>query len=183
MFEKDEIKRRMQGAIDLLCKEFSGLRAGRASVSLLEPIRVDAYGSLVMLSQVANVTAPEVRMLNVQVWDKNLVKVVEKAIRDSGIGVNPISEGSTIRVPLPELTEARRKDLCKMAAKYSEDARISIRNVRRDAMDTLKRLEKDKHISEDEHKKKSTEIQKITDNFIGQIDELGAKKQKDIMHV
>lgn len=183
MIDKDDLKRRMKGSIDLLNKEFSGLRSGRASVNLLEPIRVDVYGSMVPIGQVATVSTPEPRLLSVQVWDKNLAKAVEKAIRESGLGLNPMAEGQVIRVPIPDLTEQRRSDLSKMAAKYAEDAKISIRNVRRDAMDYLKKMEKNKELSEDDHKKESQEVQKITDQMIDEIDRMLQSKQKDIMHV
>ncbi len=183
MIDKDDLKRRMKGSIDLLTKEFSGLRSGRASVNLLEPIRVDAYGSMVPIGQVATVSAPDPRLLSVQVWDKNLAKSVEKAIRESGLGLNPMGEGQVVRVPIPDLTEQRRIDLSKMAAKYAEDAKISVRNIRRDAMDHLKKMEKNKELSEDDHKKESQDVQKLTDQMIDEIDRMLQSKQKDIMHV
>jgi ribosome recycling factor len=182
-FDLDGLKRRMTATLEMLTKEFSGLRAGRASVSLLEPIRVDAYGSLVPLSQVASVNAPEARLLTVQVWDRSLVKAVEKAIRESGLGLNPAGEGQLLRVPMPELTEQRRQELSKMAAKYAEEARVSIRNIRREAMDSLKKMEKDKLLSEDEHRRHGQEVQKMTDEFIQQTDTHLQRKQKDILVV
>lgn len=180
---KDDINKRMDGAVKALANEFAGLRTGRAHASLLEPITVDAYGSNMHINQVANVSVPEPRMLTVQVWDKGLVKAVEKAIRDANLGLNPASDGQLIRVPVPQLSEERRKEMTKVAAKYAESARIAVRNVRRDGMDHLKKEEKDGKISEDEHKKQSEETQKLTDKHIAQIDEMLAAKEKDIMTV
>ncbi len=179
----NELRRRMTGAFDAFKKELSGLRTGRASVSLLEPIQVEAYGSHMPLSQLGTVNAPEARMLTVQVWDKSMVKAVEKAIREANIGVNPMVEGQLLRVPLPPLTEERRKELVKLAHKFAEHARVSVRNVRRDGMDTLKQMEKDHKINEDEHRKRSAEIQKLTDDQIKQIDDTLAAKEKETMHV
>ena len=179
----DDLKRRMDGALDVLAREYTGLRTGRASVNLLDPIKVDAYGSLSALSQVATISAPEPRLLTVQVWDKGLTKNVEKAIRDSGLGLNPMGEGQLIRIPLPELNEQRRQELTKVASKYAEEARISVRNVRRDGMEAIKKKEKDGEISEDELHRLSTDIQKITDEHTQKIDDLMATKQKDIMQV
>lgn len=178
-----EYGRRMDGAIDVLSREFSGLRTGRASVNLLDAVKVDAYGSLSPINQVGTVNVPEPRMLVVQVWDKGLVKNVEKAIRDAGLGLNPAADGLTVRVPLPPLNEERRAELSKVAGKYAEDAKISVRNVRRDAMEMIKKLEKDGDISEDEHRRLSTDIQELTDARIKKIDELLAAKQKDIVQV
>jgi ribosome recycling factor len=178
-----DFEKRMSGAIDALKKELSGLRTGRASISLLEPVRVEAYGGMMALSQVANVSAPESRMLVVQVWDREMAKPVEKAIRDAGLGVNPIAEGQVIRVPLPDLTEERRKELAKVCAKYGEGARIAVRNVRRDGMDGLKKAEKDKIISEDEHHRLSQELQKLTDKKIQEIDQIQTHKEKEIMQI
>ncbi len=178
-----ELGRRMLQAVDVLIREFSGLRTGRASANLLDPIKVDSYGMIVPISQVATVGAPEPRLLTVQVWDKSLVKPIEKAIRDANLGLNPVADGTTIRVPIPPLNEERRQELTKIAAKYSEDARIAVRNVRRDGMDSLKKMEKSNEISEDEHKKLSTEIQKLTDDHISKIDSSLATKQKEIMQV
>jgi ribosome recycling factor len=179
----NELRRRMTGALDLFKKELSGLRTGRASVSLLEPVQVEAYGSHMPLSQLGTVNVPEPRMLTVQVWDKSMVKAVEKAIREANLGVNPMVEGQLIRVPIPPLTEERRKDLAKLAHKFAEQARVAIRNVRRDGMETLKHMEKDHKINEDEHRKRSAEIQKLTDEYVGKVDETLAAKEKDIMHV
>lgn len=181
--ELDALQRRMNGAIDALKTEFAGLRTGRASVSLLEPVKVNAYGSDMPLNQVGTVTTPEPRLIAVQVWDKGLVKAVEKAIRDSGLGLNPQTEGTTIRVPLPELNAERRAELIKVAGKYAEQARIAVRNVRRDGMEALKKQEKDRKISEDEHKVQSEKIQKMTDAVIAKVDETFAAKQKDIAQV
>lgn len=179
----NELRRRMTGAFDVLKKELAGLRTGRASVSLLEPVQVEAYGSHMPISQVGTVNAPEPRMLTVQVWDKTLVKAVEKGIREANLGVNPMVDGQLIRVPLPALTEERRKDLIKVAHKYAEHARVSVRNVRRDGMDALKQQEKDHKITEDQHRKLGAQIQQLTDEFIKKIDESMANKEKDILHV
>lgn len=178
-----DIKRRMEGALDVLHKEFGGLRTGRASISLLDPIMVEAYGSEMPLSQVGTVSVPEPRMLSVQVWDKGLVKATEKAIMNSGLGLNPASDGQLIRIPLPPLTEERRAELAKVAGKYAEDARVSVRNVRRSAMDDLKKAEKDGDISQDEQHKYGKDVQDLTDEFVGKIDEALAHKEKDIMQV
>jgi ribosome recycling factor len=183
MLDMDDINRRMDGAVKALSQEFSGLRTGRASTGLLTNIQVEAYGSTMPLNQLANVNVPEPRLLTVQVWDKSMVKPIEKAIMNSGLGLNPSPDGQVIRVPLPELTEERRKELSKIAAKYAEQARISVRNVRRDGMDQLKRMEKDSEISEDEQHNQADEIQKITDAFIEKIDALLAQKEEDIMSV
>jgi ribosome recycling factor len=182
-FNIQDIERRMNAAIDVLHKEFSGLRTGRASTALLEPVMVEAYGSKMPLSQVGTVSAPEARMLSIQVWDASMAAAVEKAVRESGLGVNPIREGQVIRVPLPDLSQERRLEISKVAAKYAEQARISVRNVRRDGIDQLKKLEKDKSVSEDEFHKFSDLVQKHTDNFVKKVDELLAHKEKDIMHV
>ncbi|MCW5772947.1 MAG: ribosome recycling factor [Rhodospirillaceae bacterium] len=173
----------MDGAFETLRKELSGLRTGRASTSLLEPITVEAYGQTMHLNQVATVSAPEPRLLTVQVWDRSMVAAVDKAIRDSSLGVNPQTEGQIIRVRMPELTEERRKDLVKVAHKYAEQARIAVRNVRRDGMEALKKAEKEHKISEDDHKRGSDEIQKATDGHIKKIDETVAAKEKEIMQV
>lgn len=178
-----DLKRRMQGAVDVLAQEFSGLRTGRASTSLLEPLTVDAYGTQMPLNQVGTVGVPEPRMLTVQVWDKNLVKAVESSIRDSNLGLNPQTEGTLVRVPIPELSEERRVELTKVAAKYGEQGRVAVRNVRRDGMDTLKRMEKDHEISEDEHRAWADDIQKMTDDFIHNIDEALTRKEEEIMQV
>ncbi len=182
-FNKTDLERRMKGAIDVLHTEFAGLRTGRASASLLDPIHVEVYGSKMPLNQVATISVPEARLLNVQVWDAGNAKAVEKAIRDSGLGLNPQPEGAVIRIPIPDLNEERRTELSKVAGKYAENARISVRNVRRDGMDTLKKMEKDGDISEDEHKRSSDEVQKMTDTHIQKIDTLLSEKEKDIMKV
>ena len=173
----------MEGGLDAFRKELGGLRTGRASAGLLEPVMVDAYGSQMPLAQVATISVPEPRMISVQVWDRALAIAVDKAIRRAGLGVNPIAEGAVIRVPIPELTEERRRDLTKLAAKYAEQARVAIRNVRRDGMDALRKLEKDGQISQDEQRQKGTDIQKMTDDSIAKVDELLAQKEKEIMQV
>lgn len=180
-FNSGDLRRRMEGAFQVLKDEFAGLRTGRASASMLDPVMVDAYGSKMPLNQVGTVNVPEPRMLSVQVWDVSVAKAVEKAIRDAGLGLNPQTEGNTVRVPVPQLSEERRKELSKVGGKYAEAARVSVRNVRRDGMELLKKLEKDKEISEDDHKRKSEEVQKMTDEFIKKVDLLLADKEKDIM--
>ncbi len=179
----EEFTRRMQSAIDVLIKELSGLRAGRASANLLDPIKVDAYGTYMPLSQVGTVTAPEPRLLVVQVWDKGMVKAVEKAIRESSLGVSPAADGQLVRVVLPDLNQERRQELAKLASKYAEEAKISVRNVRREGNEMIKKLEKDKAISEDDSHRLVDDMQAITDKHIKKIDELAAVKQKDIMQV
>lgn len=178
-----ELTRRMDGAIATLTHEFAGLRTGRAHVNLLDGITVDAYGSMMPLSQVGNVSAPEARMLLVQVWDKGMIKAVEKAIRESNLGLNPAPDGQTIRVPVPALTEERRKELVKIAKNYAENCRVAVRNVRRDGMDALKKMEKDGEISKDEHHSRGESIQKMTDDHIKKIDDMLVSKEKDIMTV
>ncbi len=178
-----DLKRRMDGAIHVLRKEFSGLRTGRASTSLLDPLTVDAYGSQMPMSQVGTVGVPEPRMLTVQVWDKSLVTSVEKAIRESDLGLNPQTDGNLVRVPIPELSEERRVELTKVAGRYAEQARVAVRNVRRDGMDSLKRMEKDSEISKDEHRDRGVDIQKLTDEHVASIDSLLAEKEKEIMQV
>lgn len=178
-----DLKRRMDGALDALKKELSGLRTGRASTNLLEPVTVEAYGSRVHLKEVANVSVPEPRLLSVQVWDRSMIKAVEKAIRDSGLGLNPQTEGQTIRVPIPDLSQERRQELVKVAHKYAEQARVAVRNVRRDGMDALKKAEKANEISQDEHKGLSEKVQTVTDQHIKQIDEIVASKEKEILQV
>lgn len=182
-FDKADIKRRMDGAVENLHTEFAGLRTGRASATLLDPVTVEAYGSKMPLNQLATVSVPEPRMLSVQVWDHSMAKAVEKAIMNSGLGLNPQPEGSVIRIPLPDLNEERRKELTKVAGKYAEACRVAVRNVRRDGMDTIKKLQKDGDISEDDQKKFETEVQKMTDEAIGKVDKLLADKEKDIMTV
>jgi ribosome recycling factor len=179
----DDLQRRMDGAIEALRKEFSGLRTGRASASLLEPITVEAYGATVPLNQVGNINVPEPRMISVQVWDKSMVKAVEKAIRNSALGLNPAVDGQLLRIPLPELSEERRQELVKVAHRYAEQARVAIRNVRRDGMDHLKKMEKDGDLSQDEHKVWADEIQAMTDKHIELVSELLQHKEKDIVTV
>ena len=179
----DDLNHRMNVTIESLRKEFSGLRTGRAAASMLDPVMVDVYGSQTPLNQVGNVSVPEPRMLSVQVWDKGNVKAVEKAIRDANLGLNPQSDGTLIRVPVPPLTEERRLEIVKIAAKYAEQARIAIRNVRRDGMDMLKKSEKSGDITEDELKKFSDKVQTLTDDHIKKIDEVFAAKEKDIKQV
>ncbi len=182
-FDINDIKRRMDGAVDALKKEFSGLRTGRASAGLLDPIKVDAYGSPTPINQVGTVTVPEPRMLSVQVWDASLAPAVDKAIRNSALGLNPVVEGPLIRIPIPPLNEERRGELAKTAGSYAEQARVAVRNVRRDGMDTLKRSEKDGDISEDVQKKLSDQVQKATDASIEEIDTLLKTKQDEITQV
>lgn len=182
-FDLQDFKRRMHGAVEVLRAEFGGLRTGRASASLLEPITVEAYGSHMPMNQVGTVSVPEPRMLVVQVWDRSLAGAVDKAIRGSGLGLNPITEGQTIRVPIPELSQDRRKEITKVAHKYAEAARVAVRNVRRDGMELLKKLEKDGGMSQDDHRHKSDELQKLTDQTIREIDEALAHKDAEIMQV
>ncbi len=179
----EELGVRMDGTMESLKKEFTGVRTGRASTSLLEPIHVEAYGSHMMLSQVATVSAPEARMLTVQVWDRGMVKAVEKAIADAHLGLNPQTEGQLIRVPLPQLTQERRAELAKAAHKYAEQAKVAVRNVRRDGMDAIKKPPKDVKYSEDEQKKMEVKVQELTDQYIKKIDDLAAHKEKEIMQV
>ena len=178
-----DLRRRMDGALEVLRKEFGGLRTGRASASLLEPIMVNAYGNTVPLNQVASINVPEPRMITVQVWDRGVVKAVDKAIRESGLDLNPQTEGQTIRVPIPDLNEERRRNLTRVAAKYAEDARISVRNVRRDGIETLRRLEKESELSQDEHRKQQREVQHLTDEYISRIDEALTQKDREILQV
>jgi ribosome recycling factor len=178
-----DLRRRMDGAVEVLRKEFGGLRTGRASTSLLEPVTVNAYGGTVPLNQVASVNVPEPRMITVQVWDRGLAKAVDKAIREAGLGLNPQTEGQIIRVPIPELNEERRRELTRVAARYAEQARVSVRNVRRDGIEVLRRLEKESEISQDEHRKLQNDIQHLTDDHIKRIDETLAQKDKEILQV
>ena len=178
-----DLRRRMDGAIEVLRKEFGGLRTGRASTSLLEPVQVSAYGNNVPLNQVASINVPEPRMITVQVWDRGVVKAVDKAIREAGLGLNPQTEGQLIRVPIPELNEERRRELTRVAAKYAEQARISVRNVRRDGIEALRRLEKTGEISQDEDRKLQHDVQQLTDDHIKRIDETLAQKDKEILQV
>ena len=179
----NDLRRRMDGAIEVLHKEFGGLRTGRASAGLLEPIMVSAYGGTVPLNQVASVNVPEPRLITVQVWDRSVVKAVDRAIREAGLGLNPQTEGQVMRVPIPELNEERRRELTRVAAKYAEDARIAVRHVRRDGIEALRRLEKDGEISQDEHRKVEKDVQLLTDGHIKRIDETLAQKDKEILQV
>ena len=180
-YDKADLKRRMHGAVEALKHDLGGLRTGRASTSLIEPITVEVYGAHMPINQVATISAPEPRMLTVQVWDRSNVGAVEKAIRSSGIGLNPISEGQMLRLPIPDLTEERRKELAKLAHQYAEKARIAVRNVRRDGMDSLKTDEKKNEISEDERKRLEVEVQKLTDDTIKDIEAVTAAKEKEIL--
>ncbi len=180
-YDKADLERRMEGAVESLKSDFSGLRTGRANTTLLDPVTVEVYGAMMPLNQVASISAPEPRMLSVQVWDKSNVLPVEKAIRSAGLGLNPISDGTTLRLPIPDLTQERRKELAKLAGTYAENARIAIRNVRRDGNESLKEDEKKKEMSEDERKRGEDEVQKLTDRMIKAIDEELARKEKDIM--
>jgi ribosome recycling factor len=182
-FDITHTKEKMEKSVDILKKEFAGLRTGRASVGLVEPVQVDAYGSKVPISQVSNISVPEARLLTVQVWDSSLVPTVENAIRTSNLGLNPMTEGNLIRLPIPDLTEDRRKEIVKLASKYSEDSKVSIRNIRRDAMDLIKSLEKDKEISQDQMFDFSEQVQIQTDKIILKIDEIYSEKEKDILQV
>lgn len=180
-FDRSDIERRMSGAVDSLKSDLSGLRTGRANANLLDPVQVEVYGSLMPLNQVASVSAPEPRMLNVQVWDRANVTAVEKGIARANLGLNPMIDGQTLRLPMPDLTEERRRDLAKLAGKYAENAKIAIRNVRRDGMEMLKEDEKKKDISEDERKRFEDEVQKLTDKFVAQADDAAAAKEKEIL--
>jgi ribosome recycling factor len=182
-FDREDMRRRMKGAVATVKHEFAGLRTGRANPAILDPVMVDAYGSSMPLTQVGTVNVPEPRLLTVQVWDKSLAKSVDKAIRDAGLGLNPQLDGQLVRIPIPELNEERRRELAKLAHKYAESARVAVRNVRRDGMDHLKRLEKDHAISEDQHRKSADELQKMTDENVHEIDAVLAAKEQEIMHV
>lgn len=179
----DDLQRRMNGAIDVLRKEYGGLRTGRASASLVEPIMVMAYDTEMPLNQVATINVPEPRMISIQVWDKSQVKAVEKAIQNSGLGLNPIIDGQNLRIPIPELNEERRLELAKIAGKYAEQAKVSVRNVRRDGMDKLKKLERAGNLSEDDAEIWSDEIQKMTDNMVKKIVETHEAKESEILQV
>lgn len=176
-----DLDRRMKGAVETLKHDLGGLRTGRASTSLLDPVVVEVYGANMPLNQVATVTAPEPRLLAVQVWDRSNVQPVEKAIRAAGLGLNPIAEGQTLRLPIPDLTEERRRELAKLAAQYAEKARVAIRNVRRDGNDILKTAEKKGNISQDEQKKLEGEVQKLTDRMIADVDQAALAKEKEIL--
>jgi ribosome recycling factor len=180
-YDKADLQRRMHGAVESLKHDLGGLRTGRASTTLLDPIHVEVYGANMPLNQVATVSAPEPRMLSVQVWDRSNVSQVEKAIRNADLGINPIVDGQNIRLPIPDMTEERRKELAKLAHQYAEKARIAVRNVRRDGMDHLKQDEKKHEISEDERKRSETEVQKLTDDAIADVDAVLAAKDKEIL--
>lgn len=182
-YDINELKKKMNATLEALKKEFAGLRTGRASANLLDTVTVEAYGSRMPLSQVGSVNVPEPRLITVSVWDSAMAKAVEKAIREAGLGLNPQPDGNLIRVPIPQLNEERRRELQKIAGKYSESARVAVRNIRREGMDDLKKMEKDKLISEDDAKRKSEDVQKATDDVIAQIDKLLVEKEKDIMVV
>ena len=180
-YDKADLERRMAGAVEALKHDLGGLRTGRASTALLDPVTVEHYGANMPLNQVATVSAPEPRMLSVQVWDKSNIGPVEKAIRSAGLGLNPINDGNTLRLPIPDLTEERRKELAKLAGQYAEKARIAARNVRRDGMDSLKTDEKKGVYSEDERKRHETDVQKVTDSTIADIDAVATAKEKEIL--
>lgn len=178
-----DLRRRMDGAVEVLRKEFGGLRTGRASASLLEPVDVPAYGGTQPLNQLANISVPEPRMITVQVWDRGLVKAIDRAIREAGLGLNPQTEGQTIRVPIPDLTEERRREMTRVTARYAEDARVAVRKVRQHGIEALRRQEKDSEISQDQQRKLQQEVQHLTDDYIKRIDEALARKDKEIMQV
>lgn len=180
-YDKADIERRMAGAVESLRGDLSGLRTGRANTSLLDPVQVEVYGAMMPLNQVATVSAPEPRMLSVQVWDKSNLIAVEKGIAHANLGLNPMIDGQTLRLPMPDLTEERRKELAKLAGQYAEKAKIAIRNVRRDAMESLKADEKKKEISEDDRKRLEEEVQKLTDMHVAETDEAAAKKEQEIL--
>jgi ribosome recycling factor len=180
-YDKADLERRMKGAVEALRHDLGGLRTGRANTALLDPITVEVYGSHMPLNQVATVSAPEPRLLSVQVWDKSNIGPVEKAIRSAGLGLNPINDGNNIRLPIPDLTQERRKELAKLSHQYAEKARVAIRNVRRDGMDALKADETKKEISEDDRKRGETEVQKLTDEMIKAADDVAAQKEKEIL--
>lgn len=182
-FDMSDLKRRMQGAVGVLRDELGGLRTGRASASLLDPITIEAYGARMPLNQVATVSVPEARLLSVQVWDRGMVSAVEKAIRDSNLGLNPNTEGQVLRLRIPELNQERRQELVKVAHKYAEAARVAVRHVRRDGMDLLKKLEKDSAISSDDMERLSKDVQKATDETISEVDQTLAHKEKEILSV
>lgn len=181
-YDKADLERRMHGAVESFKHDLSGLRTGRANTALLDPITVEVYGAMMPLNQVATVSAPEPRLLSVQVWDKSNIGPVEKAIRSAGLGLNPINDGNTLRLPIPDLTEERRKELAKLASQYAEKARVAIRNVRRDGMEMLKTDENKKEISEDERKRSEADVQKLTDEQIKAVDEELARKEKEILN-
>ncbi|CDO39011.1 MULTISPECIES: ribosome recycling factor [Novosphingobium] len=181
-YDKADLERRMHGAVESFKHDLSGLRTGRANTALLEPITVEVYGAMMPIVQVATISAPEPRLLSVQVWDKSNIGPVEKAIRSAGLGLNPINDGNTLRLPIPDLTEERRKELAKLAGQYAEKARVAIRNVRRDGMESLKADENKKEISEDEKKRAEADVQKLTDEQIKAVDDVLAHKEKEILN-
>src|SRR5262249_55665599 len=178
-----DLQRRMDSALEALQREFSGLRTGRASAHLLDKVVVKAYGSEMPINQVGNINVPEPRLISVQVWDRGLVISVEKAIREAGLGLNPVSDGQLVRVPIPELSQERRHELTKIAHKYAEQGRVAVRNVRRDGMDALKKMEKDGKLSQDDHRQRADEVQKVTDEHVRRVDDLLAQKEKEILQV
>ena len=180
-YDKADIERRMNGAVESLKSDLGGLRTGRANPSLLDPVMVEVYGSMMPLNQVATVSAPEPRMLSVQVWDKANVTAVEKGIAKANLGLNPMIDGQNVRLPMPDLTQERRKELAKLAGQYAEQAKIAIRNVRRDGMEALKEDEKKKEVSEDERKRGEDEVQKLTDKYVAECDTVAAQKEKEIL--
>jgi ribosome recycling factor len=182
-YNKDELNRRMNGAVSALKAELAGLRTGRASPHLLDPVKVEAYGNLMPISQVGTVSTPEPRLLTVQVWDKGLVKATDKAIRDAGLGLNPQVDGQLLRIPIPELNEERRMELVKLAHKYAEQGKVAVRNIRRDGMEALKKAEKDHKIGQDDHHKHGDELQKLTDSHIHELDQALHQKEQEIMQV
>jgi ribosome recycling factor len=182
-FELKELERRMRGSIDTLKKEFGGLRTGRASIHLLDPVVVTVYGARMPINQVATVSTPDARTISVQVWDKSQVTAVEKAIREANLGLNPVTDGTMIRLPIPSLNAERRQELVKVAHKYTEHARVAVRNVRREGMDLLKKLEKDGHMSEDDHHKNSAKVQELTDKLIKEVDQSLIAKEAEIKQV
>jgi len=182
-FDLKDLERRMRGALSVLKQEFGGLRTGRANARILDPITVDAYGTPMPLNQLATITVPEPRMISVQVWDRSQVEAADKAIRDSGLGLNPIGEGQVLRIPIPELNEERRQEIAKQAAKYTEQARVAVRNVRRDGMDQLKRQEKEGEIGQDEQHTHGAEVQELTDTIIKEIDQALSTKEAEIIKI
>ncbi len=178
-----DIKKRMDGSLSSFGKDLGGLRTGRASAALLDPVMVDAYGQKMPLNQVSNVSAPEPKLITVQIWDKSMVGPVEKAVREAGLGLNPVVDGQNLRIPMPDLNEERRRDLVKVAKGYAEDTKVSIRHVRRDAMEQLKKAEKDKEIGQDEARSDSDKVQKMTDEFVAEVDKVLAAKETEIMQV
>ena len=182
-FDIDDLKKRMQGALSVLRAELSGLRTGRASSAMLEPLQIEAYGATTPLPQVATISVPEPRMLSVQVWDRSLLSAVERAIRESNLGLNPVVDGQLLRLPIPELNQERRQELIRIAHKYAEQARVAIRHVRRDGMDAVKKLEKDGELGQDESRTQADDVQKLTDSMIAEVDAILAKKEQEIAQV